>query len=60
LSQLPAGADPLDAAAAIGAGGIGGPITIVIAGGATVFGIAVSKLSPLRQSASVDPVALRL
>jgi hypothetical protein len=54
LSQLPAGADPLDAAAAIGAGGIGGPITIVIAGGATVFGIAVGKdkqkqLAPPRQ-----------
>jgi len=41
LSPLSAGADPLDAAVAIGV--IGGPITIVIAGGATVFGIAVGN-----------------
>jgi hypothetical protein len=47
LSRLPAGADPLDAAAAIGA--IGGPITIVIAGGATVSGIAVGNARPERK-----------
>jgi uncharacterized protein (DUF983 family) len=47
LSRLSVGAGPLGAAAAIGA--IGGPITIVIAGGATVFGIAAGRSSRCRR-----------